>query len=351
MSVSRTETTISRYVGFDDSGLDTAKGADPIESVALETRPCASANASTPRVAVLICTHQGGHFLRKQLDSISAQSHASLSVWASDDGSKDDTRAILTQYRSSWGEGRLSVQSGPQQGFAANFLSLVCRDDIEADYFAFADQDDIWEPDKLSRAIEKLESVPTDTPALYCSRTRSIDEGGQEIGFSPMFKKTPGFANALVQNIAGGNTMVMNKAARELLRNAGNLPIVSHDWWAYILITGAGGVVFYDPYPGVRYRQHGRNLVGANAGLRARLHRIRLLPKGQFREWNTTNTQALQRVRNLLTPENQRIFDAFCRARNRWFVPRVWGVTRSGVYRQTTMGNLQLIAATILKKL
>jgi len=311
--------------------------------------PSSPASKKPPIVAVLLCTRNGGRYLREQLDSIEAQSHRNLNMWVSDDGSGDDTNHILEQYQSSR-SGHVSIQSGPRRGFVANYLSLIHQSDIKGDYFAYADQDDIWQPDKLSRAIGKLKSVPDNVPALYCSRTCLIDQCGQKIGFSPLFEKPPVFANALVQNIGGGNTIVMNKAARDLLCAAGDKLVVSHDWWAYMLVSGAGGIVIYDSYPSVLYRQHNSNMVGSNTGCKARLFRLRMLLKGRFRNWNTVNTQALQQVRHLLTSENQHILDEFCTARNRWLIPRISGIMRTGVYRQTFLGNLGLAAAIVLKK-
>ncbi|MDC1287774.1 glycosyltransferase family 2 protein [Gammaproteobacteria bacterium] len=302
-------------------------------------------------VTVLMCTHQGERFLSDQLKSIFKQDYPGLALLASDDGSDDDTRKILERYQFWVGKERISIQSGPEDGFVANFHSLICHPDIESDYFAYADQDDIWEADKLSRAIAELEQIPEGVPALYCTRTALIDETGRDIGFSPLFEKPPSFANALVQNVGGGNTMVMNKAARDLLCACGDAVAVSHDWWAYILTAAAGGAVIYDSYPSVRYRQHNNNMVGSNNDWRSRLIRLRMLLKGRFREWNNINTRALQQARHLMTPENQVILDTFCTARNRWLIPRMWGVLRSGVYRQTFLGNLGLIAAAVMKKL
>ena len=171
-----------------------------------------------PKVAILLCTYHGQHYLAEQLDSFAAQSHSNWEVWASDDGSKDDTHAILEAYQQKWPDGRLSIHFGPAEGFAANFLSLTCKASIDADYYAYSDQDDIWEPNKLARAVEWLNTLPENIPALYCSRTRLVDSNNNEIGVSPLFAKPPSFANALMQNIGGGNTMVFNNAARNLLR-------------------------------------------------------------------------------------------------------------------------------------
>ena len=201
---------------------------------------------SVPKVAVLMCTMQGQHFLAEQLNSIATQTHPRWAIWASDDGSDDHTHAILEYYQSHWGEDRISIHAGPAEGSTANFLSLTCRADIDADYFAYADQDDIWESDKLERAVNWLKTVPDGVPALYGSRTLLVDARNQHIGYSPLFDREPDFRNALVQSIAGGNTMVFNRAARDLLRQAGeNVEAVTHDWWAYMLVTSCGGAVHY----------------------------------------------------------------------------------------------------------
>jgi glycosyltransferase involved in cell wall biosynthesis len=305
-----------------------------------------------PRVAILMGTYEGARFLAQQLDSIEAQTYSQWAIWASDDRSTDGTVGILESYRARWGTDKLSIKSGPAQGFRANFLSLACDPAIQADYFAFADQDDLWDADKLGVAVRWLESVPTEMPALYCARTRLIDEGNQPIGFSPLFPKPFTFGNALVQSGAGGNTMLFNAAARALLVEAGADVIVqTHDWWTYILVTGCGGRVYYDAVPKVGYRQHGENLVGSNATWLGRFRRACRILIGHFKTMNDRNIVALQRMRHRLSPQSLSVLDEFSRARGEWLIPRVLGIKRSGVYCQTLLSNLAMIGATLLKKL
>lgn len=338
----------------------------PILRDAKSARPCTNAKrveASAPvskgprspetaRVAILLGTYHGQRYLAEQLDSFAAQSHENWEVWASDDGSEDDTRSILEDYKSKWDAGCLFIHSGPAKGFAANFLSLTCNANITADYYAYSDQDDVWEIDKLARAVQWLESVPPDIPALYCSRTRLVDSENNEIGLSPLFNKAPSFANALMQNIGGGNTMVFNNAALNLLREAGeNKFVITHDWWTYIIVTGCGGKVFYDSKPTLRYRQHGGNLVGTNANWKARLRRIRMLFQGRFKHWNDCNISALSTLEHRLTPQNREILRRFADARNMSLIPRLIHLKSSGIYRQTLLGNIGLIVAAIFGKI
>lgn len=307
---------------------------------------------AVPKVAVLMCTMQGQHFLAQQLNSIATQTHPCWEIWASDDGSDDHTHAILEYYQSHWGEDRISIHAGPAEGSTANFLSLTCRADIDADYFAYADQDDVWEDDKLERAVAWLQTVPPDVPALYGSRTLLVDARNQHLGYSPLFLKPTSFRNALVQSVAGGNTMVFNRAARDLLRRAGeSVEAITHDWWAYMLVSGCGGLVHYDPYPTVRYRQHDANQFGANINPVAQYTRARLLLQGRFRGWIDANLKALERVRHLMTPENQLVLDEFIAVRKRWIGGRLFGLWRSGVRRQTLLGNIGITLAAVINRL
>ena len=307
---------------------------------------------AVPKVAVLMCTMQGQHFLAQQLNSIATQTHPRWEIWASDDGSDDHTHAILEYYQSHWGEDRISIHAGPAVGSTANFLSLSCRADIDADYFAYADQDDVWEDDKLERAVAWLQTVPAEVPALYGSRTLLVNARNQHLGYSPLFEKPPGFRNALVQSVAGGNTMVFNRAARDLLRRAGeNVEAVTHDWWAYMLVSGCGGAVHYDPYPTVRYRQHDDNQFGANIDPVAQYTRARLLLQGRFRGWIDANLRALERIRPLLTAENRLVLDDFVAARQRRVIGRLRGLWRTGIRRQTVMGNIGIMLAALINRL
>ncbi len=111
-----------------------------------------------------------------------------------------------------------------------------------------------------------LRSLKTDASRADGSRTRLIDAAGQPCGFAPRFKKAASFSNALVQSIAGANTMLFNSATKRLLERAGPHDVVSHDWWTYQLVTGAGGILHYDAEPSLDYRQHQRNPADATEG-------------------------------------------------------------------------------------
>jgi glycosyltransferase involved in cell wall biosynthesis len=303
-------------------------------------------------VAILLGTFNGARFLPDQLRSFENQTFANWRLFASDDGSTDATVAILSHFLEKLGPSKVQIRKGPGCGFVTNFLSLACDRTITSDYFAYSDQDDIWEPDKLSRATDWLQTIPPQTPAMFCSRTRLIDEEGRECGYSSLFRRKPSFRNALVQSIAGGNTVVFNEATRRLLMACtSSVQVPSHDWWTYLLTTAAGGVVCYDPVPLVRYRVHPANVVGSNVGWLNHIRRVQMLARDRLTNWTTQNVAALESFRLRMTPENRELFDLFCQARNQSLLQRQVGFYRAGVYRQTILGNLGLIFAVWAKKI
>jgi len=243
------------------------------------------------------------------------------------------------------------VRTGPGAGFRANFMSLACAPDIQARYYAFADQDDLWDRDKLETGLRWLEGAPDELPNLYCARTRLVNQAGHVIGSSPLFSRPVSFRNALVQSVAGGNTMMFNNATKGLLAEAGaDVDVQTHDWWTYLLTTGCGGRVWYDPRPTVGYRQHAANLVGSNVSLTGRIRRATRLLAGHFRIMNDRNVAALRRMEHRLTAENLELLNSFDSARKEQLPFRVARMRRVGVYCHTHIGNAGLIAATILGK-
>lgn len=307
---------------------------------------------STLNICVLMSTYNGERFLSEQLQSIENQTYKNWRLVISDDGSSDGTLEIAKKFQQKWGNERLEIRQGPQQGFCSNFLSMVCDTNISADLYAFSDQDDIWMAEKLSRAIAYFTSVTDQSfPRVYCGRTQIVDEELNALGFSPLFSLPRSFRNAIVQSIAGGNTMVFNQVAKELLEQAGLQKAVSHDWWLYQMTTGAGGVVFYDPEPSLMYRQHAGSLIGSNTSFRSRIERVFNALNGRFKEWNTQNHMALTSVQHLLTKDNQEILNTFGIFRSSKFKDRIRLLEVCGLYRQTWQGTLSLWIATIINKI
>ena len=237
-----------------------------------------------PRVAVLMSTWNGARWLPAQLDSLAAQAEVEVLLHARDDGSTDETLAVLARYARRW-PALTRVPSGPNLGPAMSFLELLRTAPAGADYYAFCDQDDVWRPGKLARAVAHLAAEPG--PALYGSNVTCVAEDLTPLGV-PRENADARFQHLLFENIVYGCTAVMNRAARELI--AARPPergVIMHDWWC-ALVAAALGRVIYDPEPGmILYRQHGGNSVGMDANLMTQTmdqaSRFLRTPRGYYR--------------------------------------------------------------------
>ncbi len=303
-------------------------------------------------VGIILCTFNGARYLNEQLSSIANQKYKKWQLFVSDDGSTDQTMELLCTFRDHYPEGKVVIFEGPKQGPTQNFLSLINLVHQKCEYFAFCDQDDIWHTDKLSRATAILGASLDKLPLLYCGGTKYISQSGNYLQESYVFKNPPSFKNALVQSIAGGNTMVFNKVAASILaKTPRNINLEAHDWWTYILVMGCGGQVYYDSNPTVDYRQHSGALVGENRTLRAKLIRIEKLLDGRFRVWNDQNIIGLENFLNQLTSENLTTLVWFKKLRSTSLLLRIYAFFCSGIRRQTVIGNIALFLAALLKKI
>ena len=305
-----------------------------------------------PTIAILMCTLNGERFLDEQLRSIHSQTYQNWKLYVSDDSSSDDTISIIHNFAARYPNGKVTLFKGPSQGFANNFMSLAINPEIRADLYFFSDQDDIWLPEKLQAAIDYLYLSKMDMPALYGARTLLGRIDGSIYGLSPLFQYPKIFRNALVQCVAGGNTMAFNHATKLIIEEVGVVDIVSHDWWFYIFVTGIGGKFFYDETPNIIYRQHPQSVIGANTSMLNKLSRIKYVLSGRYRKWSEINTTALIKIRHLLTEEHLEDLDYFIAARQAASVKdRIRLLNIAGVYRQNRKGTFALFLAILLNKI
>jgi len=306
---------------------------------------------SNPLVAILMATFNGERYLREQLDSIAAQSHTNWILIISDDGSTDQTLEIAKKWAHEIGVDRVEIRSGPQKGFVQNFLSMACDSGIKAEFYAFSDQDDVWCRDKLKVAVEWMRRADESSALLYCGRTSYVRDDLKVYSRSPLFKKPPSFKNALLQSIAGGNTMLFNQYTKKLLEDVGHVQAVSHDWWVYQLVSGVGGHVYYDPSPQVLYRQHNMALIGGNKSMIARMRRVYMVARGDFARYNEVNLGCIRRAQNYLKPDCLSLLNDFASLREAAFFKRILLIIKCGVYRQNSLDNLAMLLLAALKKM
>jgi glycosyltransferase involved in cell wall biosynthesis len=299
-----------------------------------------------------MCTFNGEDFLEEQLDTIERQDYKNWTLFVNDDGSRDKTLDILKVYQKKWGVKKLIIRRGPQKGFCQNFLQIINDKKISADLYFLSDQDDVWMPHKLSHAIKKTSKLDPTKPILYCARTTYVSSNAKKIlGESDLFLKPPSFKNALIQSLAGGNTMAFNNHLKKVMQKYPKVNVVSHDWWLYIMNELVGGKTFYDPESTTLYRQHARSLIGANTGFLAKMKRLRMLLGGTYRRYNAIHLEAFNRLSIETVKTNIDLIDQFLIMRDKRIVAR-WQMIKSlGIYRQTWEGHLALYLGAILRKL
>ena len=211
------------------------------------------------KVQILMSTYNGEKYLEEQMDSILNQTYPNIEILARDDGSSDGTVTILQKYADKYEN--VTFYTGTNVGTIQSFFDLLCASNDTAEFFGFADQDDVWLPEKVERAVKRLKQRKEEVPLLYCSDTYVTDEYLNIIKKDDKMPK-PSWGNALVQNICTGCTAVINRRLRDIVKNTRPEQIIMHDWWLYLAAELYGEVV-YDDEAYIKYRQHGSNVHGA----------------------------------------------------------------------------------------
>ena len=212
------------------------------------------------KVQILLSSYNGEKYIGEQIDSLLNQDYENISILIRDDGSTDNTVAVLRSYEKQ--NDCISLIEGNNIGAVASFFELMKDADLSADLFSFCDQDDVWKKNKVSKAVEKFFCFKDEKPYLYFTNLTVTDEHLNIIEDT----KSPcciGPENAIVQNIASGCTMVIDRKLLLLvLDNQPNIAnVYMHDWWIYLLASFLGEVVF-DSNSYIMYRQHGSNTLG-----------------------------------------------------------------------------------------
>lgn len=213
-----------------------------------------------PRVAVLMSTYNGQKYLNEQIDSIIKQMDVQVALFVRDDGSSDDTVDILSSY----GEG-IHLIKGNNTGVGNSFMNILYKAGNEYDYYAFSDQDDIWQNDKLQRAVSLLKTEQN--PVLYCSNQILVDGEGNQIGLRHQKEPGTSWMQIMNSNQISGCTMVWNKAMQIQLTDPAKRPSEAllkkriHDVWVGMVASVIGRII-YDSESRILYRQHENNVVG-----------------------------------------------------------------------------------------
>ena len=221
-------------------------------------------------INVLLSTYNGEAYLKELLDSVLNQVNVDLKLSIRDDGSTDDTINIIKSYNDS----RIDLKKNDfNMGAKKSFLCMV-QNAMDADYYAFCDQDDIWDKEKLSIACDRL-SVYSDEPALFISACELIDSNSNVITYYDMNFDIPySIPTTIMFRSPMGCTMVMNKKLKQIICQYEPASIRMHDFWTLLVALSIKAKVIVDERALIKYRIHEKNTVGLDKSMLARINQL-----------------------------------------------------------------------------
>lgn len=227
-------------------------------------------NLYMDKVLVLMATYNGGKYLQEQIDSIYSQKNVDVDVLVRDDGSKDSTQRILEENSEKY---NLKWYQGEHRNVQKGFFELMQKGaGLEYKYYAFSDQDDVWDADKLEIAVKCIKDIKA--PALYYAGQRLVDENRTFIEDHRLNKKRSLKARFILSDFAGCTGVFNRQLLEEIIKFEPNYMLM-HDTWVLRVCLCLGGVVIVDPEPRMDYRQHSGNTLGLGHSFGATLKQVK----------------------------------------------------------------------------
>jgi len=303
-------------------------------------------NTKEPFIHILLSTYNGEKYLNTQLSSLFAQTYSNFIVHIRDDGSFDTTVEILSKWVKEY-PSKILLSAENNIGVIDSFLKLLRNVKYqEWDLFSFCDQDDYWEPRKLEKAVQKIKDAKNSKSTLYCSKLEFVDESLTHLQYSKK-PKYIGFENAIVENIATGCSVIIGENILSLMLEANPKHMIMHDWWAYLIATTFGEVI-YDETSTIKYRQHDSTVTAWEPGIQKLKTRFINLAKrlsGNFHQGLDSLNQANHFIEtyNHIADEQKELVIELLSLRNKsMLLKRFNYITHQKVMRNDTFENLSL---------
>ncbi len=292
------------------------------------------------KVAILLSTYNGEKYLYQQLESLAWQVGVHITVFMRDDGSSDDTvklaerylRELKNKYTFDY-----HIDTGINIGFVKSFFTLVEDVPSDFDYYAFADQDDVWLENKMIAGIKMIgEKHDSLSPVAYACRPEAVDEKLNHIKYFPKVKHTS-FTNSLFQNNMAGCCTIINRSGIKLLKENINWDTTYHDWWVYVLFSGMGHVIIDNNYY-IKYRQHGKNTVGAERKKWLR-YKNRFINLQKDNRISKNTSQLVENFSYVIPEKHKRLLNIFYKAKNN-ILYRLYFIVISPKLRESFLENI-----------
>ena len=223
---------------------------------------------STDKIAILMATYNGEKYICQQIDSILSQTCKDWELYIHDDGSTDNTIAVVESYVEKYPNKIHLIDDKSTGGAKYNFFYMFGQ--VEAPYYMTCDQDDVWLDKKIELTYDKMLTIENkaDVPCLVYTELRVVDSELNTIadtmsGYQSLDCHKRTINQFILQNSVTGCTMMVNRALRDkMLRITDIDNTIMHDWWAALVAAQFGKTAFIDE-PTILYRQHGDNSLGA----------------------------------------------------------------------------------------
>lgn len=296
------------------------------------------------KVQVLMSTYNGQKYLEEQINSILNQENVEISLLVRDDESSDDTIKVLQEL--SQKNKNISYFTGKNMGPARSFMELVNKSS-SADYYAFSDQDDVWDSKKIISAIEKLEKI--EKPCLYISALEIVDENLNTIEI----KKVKGnftFEGEMIKNFANGCTQVFNKQLCDIVKMYNPQYLIMHDSWITRICYAIGGDVIVDDNAYIKYRQHANNVVGyKDEGLQKLKRQFKIAFKENISMRANIANELNTGYGNMLTPNALKVVSHLIDYRKD-IKSKMWLINNKNFRTNSVWINFKMILAILLNK-
>ena len=222
------------------------------------------------KVLVLMATYNGEKYLQEQLDSLYIQQNIDVDILVRDDGSNDSTQKILEENSE---KHNLTWYQGEHKNVQKGFFELMQKGaELNYEYYAFCDQDDVWDADKLKIAVERIKGF--NVPSLYYAGQRLVDENLIFIEEHRLNSKRSLKTRFVLSDFAGCTGVFNRELLEEVVKFEPNYMLM-HDTWILRVCLCLGGVVVVDPEPRMNYRQHSGNTLGLGHSIGATAKQIR----------------------------------------------------------------------------
>lgn len=272
-----------------------------------------------PKIFILLSTYNGEKYLKEQIESILNQDEVEVSLVIRDDGSTDDTIKIINSFNSE----KIKLIAGQNVGWKKSFFSLLRIIGVDAKaFYAFADQDDIWMPDKMISAVRMI--ADTEIPTAYHSNVSIVDENGTFLAnrFTDTFEPNTKLPYAFFDSLALGCTMVFNSELLAVAKK--HIPEVDTQHDAYVFALGyLLGQVVYDRNPHIKYRRHGSATSGfskiSNSGQPSILARYKKYKKGPKNSFSIRAQEILRGYKDEVREDDVKIIKVVANYRGNWY--------------------------------